>query len=68
MKLTEHAWLKALSGLTINISAAWFVVPFIGPNISFPKNLWEFTLLIWSIILGILFLLITVWCERRIEK
>lgn len=61
-------WLKAYAGLSINISAAYFAVAFIGSNIVFPYDLNKFLVLIWNIIFGIVFLLITVKCEKEIEK
>lgn len=67
-KKKYHPYLKAFSGLSINISAGWLIAPFIGTNISFPDNLGSLIVLIADIILGILFLLITVWCERKLER
>lgn len=61
-------WLKALSGLFINISAAWFALAFIGPNVAFPKSPIEFVLLTSYMIFGILFLVLTVFLERGLEK
>jgi len=61
-------WLKALSGLSINISAAWFAIPFVGSSIAFPGDLLSWRTLIFSILLGILFLLITVWFERKLNE
>lgn len=63
-----HSWLKAFSGLCINISAAWFAVPFIGYTISFPKDLRNIFTLTLDIAFGIIFLLITVLCEKKLEK
>lgn len=61
-------WLRALSGLFINISAAFFVAAFIGPTILFPKNPEQFVSLTLNIGFGILFLLTTVMLERMLEK
>lgn len=61
-------WLKALSGLSINISAAWFIAPVIGSNISFPESFSVLRILVFDIVLGIIFLLITVLIEKGIEK
>lgn len=61
-------WLRAFSGLSINISAGWFGVAFIGPNVSFPSTLWEILVLTWNITLGIIFLLLTVFIERILES
>jgi len=60
-------WIKALSGLSINVSAAWFAVPFIGTTIKFPQTFFDVVILTLDIILGILFLLITVLFERKLE-
>ena len=67
-RLFTRPWLKAYSGLSINISAGFLGVVFIGPNVSFPKNLWDFSILTVDIILAILFLLVTVWCEKELDK
>jgi len=61
-------WLKAYSGLSINISAAFFISAFVGLTIAFPKNIIEFVGLTANVLSAILFLLITVLCEREIEK
>jgi len=61
-------WLKAFSAISGNISAAWFAVPFIAPSISFPKDKGDFLVLTSDIGFGIVFLLLTVWREGRLEK
>ena len=66
--LLAKPWLKALSGLSINFSAALYAVPFIGPNISFPKDILDFAILTMNIMLGTMFLLLTVWFEKELEK
>lgn len=68
MSKKYRPWLKAFSVISSNISAAWFAVPFIGPSISFPKDKSDFLVLTSDIGFGIVFLLLTVWCERRLEK
>lgn len=68
VKKKYRPFLRAFSGLSINISAAWFAVPFIGTSIAFPNDLLSFRTLIASILFGILFLLVTVWFERKLEK
>lgn len=68
MKKKHRPWIKAFSGLSINISAAWFAVPFIGPSISFPNDKSDFLVLTSDIGFGIVFLLLTVWCEGKLEK
>ena len=61
-------WLSALAGLTINISAAWFVVPFIGVNVSLPNEIWDIFVLFGNITFGIIFLLIAVSLEKRLRR
>ena len=63
-KKTKKAWIKALAGLTINISAAWFAVTFITPNfvgLSDSKNI---VLLFADLFFGIIFLTLTAVLER----
>lgn len=67
-KFLTKPWLRSWSGLSINISAAWFVAPFIGANLTIPTSIWKLAVLIADLLLGIMFLLITVWCERRLQK
>ena len=61
-------WLRAFSGLSINLSAAWLAAPVIGPNVSLPKSIWDFLILTLNIILAIVFLLLSVWCERKLKN
>lgn len=68
MRRLPRPLLKTLSGLFINISAAWFIVSFVGPNISFPKSEREFLVLTWQIVLGIVFMLLSLWCEKELEN
>lgn len=68
MSKKYRPWLRALSGLSINISAAWFALAFIGPNVSFPDSPEDFLKLTLNIVFGIVFLLLTVYLERRLEK
>lgn len=67
-KFLKRPWLKAYSGLSINLSAALLAVAFIGPNISFPANPSEFISLLMYVGFAIMFLLITVWIEKELEK
>lgn len=66
MKKGKRAWLRSLAGLSINISAGWLGLVFIGPNFSLPSSIYEFFTLIISLVFGIIFLLITVLLERRL--
>lgn len=61
-------WLKALSSLSINISAAWFGVVIIAPNFLPLEGLKSLLLLTADVSAGILFLIVTVRLERRLEK
>lgn len=66
MKL-DKPWLRALSGLSINIAAAWFVLAFITPNyvdITKPEGLLTLTR---DVLSGILFLLTSVMIERELS-
>ena len=62
------AWIRSLSGLSINISAIWFTASVIGPNLSLPRNPREFVVLTFQIVFGIVFLLITVLLDKGKEK
>lgn len=67
-KLFTRPWLKAYSGLSINISAGFFLGVFIGPNISLPQSTKDFVVLFSYVGFGIVFLLLTVFFEREIER
>jgi len=64
----DKAWLRALAGLSINFSAAFFLAPFIGVNFSIPDSILDGFVLIGNIGIGIIFLWMTVKLERRIKK
>ena len=68
MKRLTKPWLKAFSGLSINISAGWFAILLIGPSVAFPDTGPEILALIRSIVNGIIYLLITVVLEQELEK
>lgn len=61
------AWLRSLSGLSINISAVWFAASVIGPNLSFPSDQKELVFLTSQVIFGIVFLLLAVLLEKERE-
>lgn len=61
-------WLKAFSAIFSNISAAFFITPLIGSAISFPENHVNFLALTLDIVFGIVFLLLTVLCEKTLEE
>lgn len=67
-RFLTQPWLKAYSGLFINISAALIITPLVGYSVSLPKNLIEFGMLFADLVSGIIFLLLTVKCEERIKK
>lgn len=61
-------WIKALSGLFINLSAGWFGAALISFNfLEFSKE-GSFWVLMYDVVLGMLFLLLTVRLEKYLEK
>ena len=68
MEIYHRPLLRALSGFFGNISAAWFAIPFIGSGISFPKDIKDFFVLTLDIGFAIVFLIISVLCEKELEK
>lgn len=56
------AWIKSLSGLCINLSAAWLATVFVVPN--FTRQPITSVLLTNSISYGILYLLLSVYLEN----
>lgn len=67
-RFLTQPWLKAYSGLSINLSAGYFAAVFIVQGIEQTQYQARFLILTLNIVLGIVFLLLTVWCERRLEK
>lgn len=65
--LFTKPWLKSLSNLSINLSAAWMAVTFITPKlpISFSEFIYLLTKNLFS---GIVLLLLSVELEREIVK
>jgi hypothetical protein len=66
MKLSKP-WLKALSGLSINLAAGWLAAVVIVPNfagLTKPGALWILT---YDLLAAILFLLLTVKLEEFLE-
>lgn len=68
MSKRYHPWLKAFSGLSINLSAAFLATPFIGLNIAFPNNVGQFFILTLHIVFAIVFLLLSILCERKLDN
>ena len=66
VKLT-HPWLKAFAGLTINLSAGWYGAVLILPNFSPIKTTADFLTLIYDLLFGTIFLVLSVWCEKNLE-
>ena len=62
-KFLPKPWLKALSGLCVNLSAAWFGVAFITPRFANLSEAEVLFVLTKSISSGIMFLLLTVEIE-----
>lgn len=64
--MNQRSWLKALSGLFINLSAAWYTLAFITPN--FIKLDSEgLNALIFDVFFGTILLVFTVRVERRLN-
>lgn len=64
-KKSKKAWMKTTSGICGNIAAAWLVVPVIGNNIHLPQNAKDIVVLTLNIVFGIVFMLLSVWLERK---
>ena len=65
---SQPYWLKAFSGLCINLSAAWFGLAFVTPNFADLSNINILWVLIRDVLFGIVFLVLTAIIERRMEK
>lgn len=63
----SRPWLKAISGLSINLSAAWFTAVFIAPNFWPLARAKDFLVLTADLILAIMSLLLTVKLEGLLE-
>lgn len=66
--LSASHWQKALSGLCVNLSAAWFGLAFITPNFADLSSLEVIFVLIRDCFFGIVFLSISAVIERGLEK
>lgn len=66
-KRLRKAILRALSGLCINLSAGWFALAFITPNITAVSNTDDVLRLIYDVLFGILFLGLTVYIEFKLR-
>lgn len=61
------AWLTTLASISQNISAGWFGVIIFSPGLSlFSRPDWPF-ILISSLVLGILFMYLSVWLLKRVK-
>ena len=61
-------WLKALSGLCINLSAGWLGGAVISFNFLEPSRMGGFWILTYDLFFGIVFLLFTVKLEEYLER
>lgn len=68
MNKTSRAFLKALSQVFANLSAAWFTLAFITPNFSNAFNTKAIIVLTTDIVFGIVFLALTTIAERIITN
>lgn len=59
--------LRAFSGLSVNLSAAWFATAFIPQNFVYVSRFAKLTALTGDIALGILFLIATIKFEELSE-
>lgn len=57
-------WLKSLSGLFINISAAWFMAAALTTNITKLQKTESYIILCYYLIAGLLYLLLSVKIEE----
>lgn len=65
---SSRPWLRAFSGLFINISAGWFGLAFITPNVTNIRTGEAILVLIGDVFYGILFLLVVVEIEQSLER
>jgi hypothetical protein len=65
--LFSPAWLKSLSALFINISAAWFMAAALTPNFAEINQLNSILVLMYYIFSGIMYLLLTVKTEEILQ-
>lgn len=63
----DFAWFIVLSELFVNLSAGWFVVVFIEPQINPPLTVEKLLALIFKLILGILSLVIAKYLREERE-
>lgn len=67
MRITlSPPWIKTLSGLFVNLSAAWFATIFIIPAFS-QRSDWLFVLTV-NLMYGIVYLLLSVKLEELLEN
>lgn len=66
--LFTKSWLRAYSGLSINLSAAWFGLAIVTPNFSDITTMEGFLTLTRDIMFGIIFLVTCVRIEEFLEK
>ena len=61
----KSSWLRALSGLSINLASGWYGATVVLPNFSPIKTWADFGVLLYDIIFGTIFLVITVLIEKN---
>ena len=66
MKQYRRPFLRALSAVAANISAAWFILAFVTPNFA-GVSIESIITLTRDILLGIVFLVLTTIIERILE-
>lgn len=64
----QHSFIKALAGLSLNISAAWFALAFITPNFVDLHALEAVIVLTKDIVLGIVFLVLNIIFEQHLKN
>ena len=66
--LSRSYWLKAFSGLCINLSAVWFTLAIITPNFVSLKEAEAIFVLLKDLFFGIVFLILTAVLEKKIKR
>jgi hypothetical protein len=61
----KSAWLTAFSGLSVNLASGWFGAILILPNFSPVQTLADFWVLLYNVVFGSIFLIITVLIEKH---
>lgn len=59
-------WLKALSGFSVNVSSALFILAFVTPNYADLAKFEAVSVLIFDVLFGMVFLLFSVFLEKKL--